>query len=1859
MKTSIKTIFSAMTFICVESAFALNAGTVAEHNGTDYYLDGNTVYIQTLDAFKHISELSSSIKSYALANDIYFNETAPEEGCASDLQMGIPFAGVLDGMGYAIKNICLTNEYTTISLFHNGGNESTIKNLTLSNAYVYSGTTTESGALFYTGLTAGMTVFDNVHIENAVIKGQGKKIGGFIGGTTNAAKVNFTNSSFEGNIFGSNSEYAGAFIGYAADDTKIINSYAKANINVTTNTNTILGGLVGEFANDAAIISSYFKGKITLSANGSKVNVGGLLGKYDVQDSIEIAGSYATNTNEASSDDFITINLTNATGYNIGGLVGHLQTYDLNLAQPSTEEAYVFLHESFAKGAIKVSGTITGAPTNYIGGIIGWAKNNNWYKLHNSYYLGAIETPKDIHEVYGLSSDTSSYLCFYGVCNGSENYNGNVRSSFAYDANGTATRAIRGMYNWGTWSTTKDSKHGEYTVAFTTDKEKSVAVSANVDGSSNRNMVLTSKAFADLLEKYDDNPENITWIYDAKLNEGFPSLLSELPGKTFTIVVDDTVNSTDIFKLPTDKIPTSYEYGAESVVFPKLASLKGCFVGWNVNGEDLADGFTWNPGDSYGTATATPLFDSETCNKTISLATNSSYGVEWEIKTSSVSMPIEEGKATLPNLNGLVYTVAATPIDASESIVEIASDKLDISDDEFVYDGNEATITATTKADYYYVKWLKNEETVAMAHAIGATYLAEDGTDIDLATLPAIGIGKEDDAFGYYANGDKMWNGENSIAKDVSFTYTALKSVNITVDNIDGIRISGSILEGSFDYELANNKSTAVPVLEKMTIDTLNVLIVQFDALGNRIAYEVSADGKLVLESGVTSVLVTPVAEYAINVMVPTDKGIIFTNDEQPTSYIVGDASVTFPKLATTKACFTGYTGKANIVTEWVPEDSYGDAEFTATFDSECTPKTNKINVTADSKIAITVTYKDQALEIVDGNILVPEGEWKLTVTATSTDDKLVLDSIRFDDKLIENGSEVTINANTELTVYTTPIYTITWLKDENIVASALVKNNAIIAAFDANDEEIEKDKLPATGVFADGNEFAYYANKADLWNGSIEISENITYTYAVVGVVAVKIDKLVDATVEGNSHGTDFKFELSEAEPVTVPAMTELAFSKGNILVVQFDPLGNRVAYEVSADGAVTLVPSVASVLVTPVAEYAINVTVPTDKGIIFTNDEQPTSYTVGDASVIFPTLATTKACFTGYTGKAEIVTEWAPEDSYGDVEFTAAFDSECTPKTNKINITADSLVEITVTYKDQVLESVDGYILVPEGEWPLVVTAVSTFDSLTLDSIYWNGSMIATGETVKVSGNTDLTAYTTLIKPEPEKPDTIPTVEPDTTYSDTLEVVQSEILFSGSALKFEISTNGSKITDVATLRVKIFAADSIYLDSLVSDSALAQKYNFEYYPLPAGSYTVVAELANDRDTSVTKASAFAIDSVIATILPEQWAMISLAGVDSTFEIPEYEQGSIYYWDEENALGEFWQYRSLVDVAEIQPTQGYWIYAEDSMVVKHLGTVAKAESLEWNLKNRYTGWNLVANPYSWKILLPSSEFDDPENAMEPYWRWNASKNTYEVADTLNVFEAVWAHTDENKVVTIDAKPIYSSNIVAAPKSSAPAKKSWSLRLKLASDNGIDEWNSIGVGTREISLFAPPASMRDGVSLSIKDGNNDLAKSIKSSVENASWNVAFEASSIQNAKLSVDGLEALQELGLQATLTMDGESVVLEPNESVDVVVSALAKNAEIEVAPIAQIAKASGIQNLRFNRAGNMLDVSFELASNEASKNADIRLIDARGKTVSFIQEKPVAGLNKISIAIPEVSGVFYLQVKVGKHSELKRIAF
>ena len=452
--------------------------------------------------------------------------------------------------------------------------------------------------------------------------------------------------------------------------------------------------------------------------------------------------------------------------------------------------------------------------------------------------------------------------------------------------------------------------------------------------------------------------------------------------------------------------------------------------------------------------------------------------------------------------------------------------------------------------------------------------------------------------------------------------------------------------------------------------------------------------------------------------------------------------------------------------------------------------------------------------------------------------------------------------------------------------------------------------------------------------------------------------------------------------------------------------------------------------------------------------------------------------------------------------------------------------------------------------------------------------------------------------------------------------------------------------------------------IDTLLGDSIeMGYKTNFMFPMNKPGDYKMVLTLKDKADFVVTDSFDFSVSSEISVLAADTWQMISLSSVDVS--AIKNDDDRIFYWWDEEGTGEYWQYKRLDLRDSVNPTLGVWYNSLEGRALPLLTDVDEddEEDFTWKLENVSTGWNMVANPYNWRLDLyaknPNAKKSFDEESDISFYRYDAESADPVPVDTIGPYEAVWAYVSKNTKWKMSADPYFPPDAAPLEKralAKASTKDRWTLQAKLTDVKGKkDSWNILGAGLNPLVADEPPASMGDHVNLAIVEGKRALAKSIKPSSDEMEWTIALSASSDRIGFLSLDGIDGVKAFGYRVFVTVDGNTTEMREGEPLKVYLKSSAKMATVRVAPAAKAVAKNTLKGLRTARLGNRLQVTFD-ASGLAGTNARVDIVDLKGNVKSTATAKTIEGSNALVLDAPQ-SGLYMLRVRAGSQQQAVKI--
>ena len=437
--------------------------------------------------------------------------------------------------------------------------------------------------------------------------------------------------------------------------------------------------------------------------------------------------------------------------------------------------------------------------------------------------------------------------------------------------------------------------------------------------------------------------------------------------------------------------------------------------------------------------------------------------------------------------------------------------------------------------------------------------------------------------------------------------------------------------------------------------------------------------------------------------------------------------------------------------------------------------------------------------------------------------------------------------------------------------------------------------------------------------------------------------------------------------------------------------------------------------------------------------------------------------------------------------------------------------------------------------------------------------------------------------------------------------------------------------------------------VDSLLGDSlASAFGASLEFRLEQAGEYIAALSMGDSKEYDLYSETFTVVPAIGGE--PNTWYMVSLAAVDSTSLLWGEDQ-CLYWWDDFNA-GDFWQYRRMTPEDSIKQNLGFWYSSIEGISLKL--DVNKTDAprdggeISWELDSSYTGWNLISNPYGWRIDLFSEKSD------LVFWRYDSRASDYEETRYLEPYEAAWVKVGHPTEWRSSGKPVFVKKDTSdagtanhAKLAKAHSYDNWNLQVVLSDGNGKrDANNMVGESSRSYVVDEPPAGMGSRVSLSIQENGRSLAKSLRAAAETQEWTVFLDASSERVGYLSIRGVEKVRSLGKHVYVTVDGTTSEMGEGDSLRVSLGKVAKTATIQVTSEKRILAKAALEGLHYVNLGNRLQVSFRATEALEGKHAAVDLVDLSGRVVTTKPVSILGGAASVSMDAPK-AGLYIVRVR------------
>lgn len=391
----------------------------------------------------------------------------------------------------------------------------------------------------------------------------------------------------------------------------------------------------------------------------------------------------------------------------------------------------------------------------------------------------------------------------------------------------------------------------------------------------------------------------------------------------------------------------------------------------------------------------------------------------------------------------------------------------------------------------------------------------------------------------------------------------------------------------------------------------------------------------------------------------------------------------------------------------------------------------------------------------------------------------------------------------------------------------------------------------------------------------------------------------------------------------------------------------------------------------------------------------------------------------------------------------------------------------------------------------------------------------------------------------------------------------------------------------------------------------------------------------------------------------PDRWLMLGFGA--EPVRIADLSASTLVYRWNELESGVTAQYISRSGLEKSEVGAGYWYLAADTVAPPFLPVKEQPKALRVELQNAGSGWNMVANPWSWTVALDST--------LE-YWSYDPRTGDYVPVNHLLPGMAAWVNVLVPRPLTLQPTPFLhnASGLSRINVARVQAQEDWSVQVRLVAGGLSDAWNYLGVVNRAQAGHSaqspePPAGLGARVSLAFVGADYLLARDMRDASEGASWRVALGADRARSGEMQFSGMAELRALGLSLVVEFaDGSAQEVPTSGSVPVALAKGTSHATIRVLPVARNYALDGaLQDLRFIAQGESVQLTFRAPLTLAGKMARVEIIRPDGSVVARQSLGGLAaGSNRCTVKMSAfASGVHLIQVRAGSSVLRRQVVF
>ena len=478
--------------------------------------------------------------------------------------------------------------------------------------------------------------------------------------------------------------------------------------------------------------------------------------------------------------------------------------------------------------------------------------------------------------------------------------------------------------------------------------------------------------------------------------------------------------------------------------------------------------------------------------------------------------------------------------------------------------------------------------------------------------------------------------------------------------------------------------------------------------------------------------------------------------------------------------------------------------------------------------------------------------------------------------------------------------------------------------------------------------------------------------------------------------------------------------------------------------------------------------------------------------------------------------------------------------------------------------------------------------------------------------------------------------------------------IVSEGQAVMFALGN----VQSIASGQLKVHVTGPV--DTILS----ATSSSVTWVPAPLGHYRVAWEAWSDAAT-LAQSGQDTFSVVLKLFTPprgQTWYMVGF-GADSVSFSGLKTFSQVFHWEDDRSPGNYNRYTTRTDLVSSVPGFGYWYYCEEADTITMPVLTSMPSTLATPLKRGATGWNMVANPWSWPISMAATQFSGTTKPTE-FWGWDDVVGGYAPVSTVNPYMAVWVNAPEAGQLTLDPTPALAQRNGPLSRRNVPMLASlddWQVQAKLTAGSSSDAWNFFGINPQASDSLGkedgpePPAALGGGVGLSFLKGKSFLARDMRPRPQGAQWNLQLSSDQERMGHLEFSGASALHNAGYQLVLQVGSDVQVIDDAGQYPVLLRKGLSAASIRAVPVGtQAALTGGLSGLRVQAQGSRLALRFNAPLSMLGLEATAELVGIDGKTLATARLASLAaGENALELSPGSLGkGVALVRVSAGGSS-------